>query len=72
MKAKATVIGLLPIACGATRSPVDTDVAAAPGLTTDEGAGGTYELVGFRSKAVLLEARDGRLVSPVWVLPPHI
>lgn len=69
--AKATLVDLLSIACRANPLPVDVVVATAPGLPIDEGAGGTYELVGSKSEAVLLEARDRPLVGPVRVVPPH-
>lgn len=71
-RAKTTIVDLLLIACRATPSLVDPDVAAGLGFITDEGAGGTYELVGSRREVVLLESRDRRLVGPIWAVPPHI
>lgn len=69
--AKATPVDLLPIACRANSLPVDVVVATVPRLPIDEGAGGTYELVGSKCEAVLLEVRDRPLVGPIWAVPPH-
>jgi hypothetical protein len=71
INAKATPEDPLPVACRAIPLPVAAAVATAPVPTVDEGAGGTYELVGSGCEAVLLEARDGRVVGPVWAVAPH-
>jgi hypothetical protein len=61
----------MPGARRAIPLPVAVAVATGPVPTLDEGAGGTYELVGSSWEAVLLERRDERLVGPVWAVAPH-
>jgi hypothetical protein len=69
--AKAILEDPIPGARRAIAPPVAAAVATAPVAIVDEGAGGTYELVGSSLEAVLLEGRDERLVGPVWAVAPH-